>query len=809
MLKSNVRFAIRAMLASPATTVAVVIALALGIGSTAAIFSILNTILLRPLPFPNPDGLLIASAANPGKNIEKFKISPANYVDYRDLNHSLRLGSLRTGSMVLTGRDLPEKLESISVSPDLFDILGVAPRIGTNFRPENGVMGKDHVVLLTDAIWKGKFGSVGSIVGNSVLLDGASYIVAGVMPPGFRLLDKTSDIFVPHALTPVESSEVGRGRATLELVARLNDGISIEQARSDVEAIAARLAEQHNDINNGWTLRLLPLAEQLLGNTRGTLYALFGAVCFVLLIACSNVANLLLVRAGARQKEMAVRSALGASPWALVSQLLAESLVLSLTGGLLGLGLAWLAIRAVVRFGPADLPRLSEISIDPQVVLFTLGVALFTGVLFGLAPALTFARVDLNSILRASGRGNSSDSTRTFLRNTLVVGEVALTMVLLTGCGLLLRSLWTLEQVDRGYQVSQLLTFKIALPESRYKELAVVRFYKRLLENIETLPGVETAAMTRDVPLSGANPTLNYVIEGAPPLPSADQPRARFRLASADYFKALQIPLLKGRYFERSDIETSQPVVIINDALAQQKFKDQDPLGHRIQCGFEGSPFSTIVGIVKNTRSVGLDSEPGPETFYPYLQVVPALIGFVEGTATIVVRAKGDPDSLVNSMRGAVRQMDPNLAVFQARSMEDLLASSVAQPRFRTMLIVAFAAAALVLAVIGLYGVLAYSVAQRTQEIGVRVALGASAGDVLKLVIGQGMRLAILGAVIGIAASFFLARLIEKLLFGVKPWDALAFALTPLLLLAVTFIATYLPARRALRIDPLVALRSE
>jgi len=809
MLRSNIRFAARAMVASPGTTVAAIIALALGIGGSASIFSILNTILLRPLPYPNADRLVVAWAANPGKKIPQFRVSPLNYLDYKNLNRSLRLGSFREGSVVLTGRDLPEKLESSTVSPDLFEILGVAPRIGTNFRTENGVAGKDHVALLADALWKGKFGGDERIIGKPIVLDGEPYTVVGVMPAGFRLLDQKAEIFIPHALSVDEASARGRGFSTLFLAGRLNDGVSIEQGRSDVEAIAARLAEQYAVLNNGWTLRLIPLAEQMSGDTRGTLFALLGAVCFVLLIACANVASLLLARAGGRQKEIAVRAALGASPWAVVSQLLVESVVLSLTGGLFGLGIAWIAIRALERFGPANLPRLSEISIDPWVVGFTLGVAIATGILFGLAPALTFARIDLNSVLRSSGRSSSGDAKRTLLRNALVVGEVALTMVLLTGCGLLLRSLWALEQVDRGYQVGHLLTFKIALPETRYKELAIARFYQRLLENIHTLPGVELAGMTRDVPLSGSNPTLNFTIEGAPPLLPADQPRARFRLASADYFKALQIPLIRGRYFETSDSENSQPVVVINEAVAAQMFPNVDPLGRRIQCGFEGSPYATIIGIVKNTRSVGLDSEPGPETFYPYLQVVPSLMYFVESTATIVVRAKGDPDSLINSTREAVRRMDPDLAVFQAKTMEEMLATSVAQPRFRTLLIVAFAGAALVLAMIGLYSVLAFSVSQRTQEIGVRVALGATASEVLKLVIGQGLRLAVIGVVLGLAASFFLARLIEKLLFGVKPWDAEAFVVMPLLLLVVAFFATYLPARRALKIDPLIALRSE
>lgn len=809
MLSTNVRFAIRSLRSNPSTTFAAIVALALGIGATSAIFSIVDSVLLRPLPYPNPDRLVIAWAANPGRNITRFRMSPPNYLDYKNLNHSLRLGSLREGSVVLTGRDVPEKLDSMTVSPDLFDILGVAPRVGRNFTSENGTPGQEHVALLTDAIWKGKFGADESITGKTIILDGAPFTVIGVMPPGFQLLDKRADIFLPHAFAPAVVGPEGRGAATMELAGRLNDGVTIEQARADVEAIGLRLAEQFPLIDKGWTLRIFPLTEQMTGDTRSTLFALFGAVCLVLVIACANVANLLLARAGVRQKEIAVRSALGASQGALVRQLLVESVTLGLTGGVLGLGLAWLAIRALIRFGPANLPRLEQISIDPWVIAFTIGVAVLTGIIFGLAPAITSARIDLNSVLRASGRGSSSDSARTLLRNGLVVGEVALTMVLLTGCGLLLHSLWALEQVDRGYQVDQLLTFKIALPDTRYKELAVGRFYQHLLESINTLPGVVNAGMTRDVPLSGTNPTLNFVIEGAPELEAANQPRARFRLASAGYFEALRIPLIRGRYFEKSDIETSRPVVIINEAVAHQMFPGRDPLGRRIQCGFEGSPFATIVGIVKNTRSVGLDSEPDPETFYPYLQVTPAMMGFVESSATIVVRAKGDPDSLISSMRGAVRQLDPDLAVFQVKTMEEMLAASVAQPRFRTLLIVAFAVSALLLAMIGLYGVLAYSVAQRTQEIGVRMALGADAGDVLRLVVGQGMRLAAIGAAIGITASLFLTRLIEKLLFGVKPYDAAAFIAMPLLLLAVTALATYLPARRALKIDPLDALRSE
>ena len=813
MLLSNVRFAFRMMRSSLPTTVAAILALTLGIGATSAIFSILNAVLLKPLPYSRPDRLVFGWATNPSKKIVQQRISPPNLMDAQKINHTVHLGAFLPGSVVMSGGEAPVKLDSVAVSPDLFEMLGVAPIVGTNFPPSSGTWGQNHLVILSDGFWKAKFaGATSGVVGRKLILDGAPYEISGIMPAGFRLMDADAEVFVPYAVPPDQLGARGRGKGILTIVGRLNDGVTIDQARADFDAVALRLAEIEPDANRGYGLRLVPLAEQLTGNLRSTLYILFAAVSVVLLISCANVANLLLARAGARQKEIAIRSALGAGSASLIGQLLTESILLSLTGGVLGLVLAWISVQAFLKVGPAELTKINSFTLDPSVLGFTFLVSVLTGMLFGLAPALTFLKIDLNSVLRSAGRGNSSDGKRTLIRNALVVVEIAMSMILLTGCGLLLRSFWTLEQIDRGYQVSRVLTFKVALPEARYKELAIPQFYRKLIERLETLPGVEAAGMTRDVPLSGTNPTLNYELENSPPMSGSEQPRARYRVASADYFKVLGIRLLNGRFLERSDTETSQQVMIINKALADVAFPNIDPLGHRIRCGLEDSPWSTIVGVVDNTRAVGLDAKPEPETFYPYTQVVRPYLAFVEGTGSLVVRTALaiDPQSLTSSVRQVVRELDPELAVFHAMTMEDIFSNSIAQPRFRTLLIVAFAVTALLLAMIGVYGVLSYSVSQRTQEIGVRLALGAEPGEVVKMIVGQGMRLGIIGVVIGLAASFLLAQAVLKtLLFGVQPWDAWSFLLTPAILLTVTLLAVYLPARRALKIDPLEALRSD
>jgi len=521
------------------------------------------------------------------------------------------------------------------------------------------------------------------------------------------------------------------------------------------------------------------------------------------------VANLLLGRAGSREKEIAVRSAMGANPFRLVRQLLTESIVLSLGGGALGLALAASTVSALSRFGPASLPRLGEIGIDGRVLAFTVAVSLITGIVFGLAPALAIVRGDLNSILRSSGRGNSGSRKRARLSNALVVSEIVCSVVLLGGAGLLIRSFADLKQVNPGFRADRVLTMQLTLPETRYSGWNVAAFYRRLLGRLEALPAVKDAGIARNLPLSGADASLNFTIENRPVVASADQPRAKYRSASAGYFAALGIPLVRGRYFNASDGEKTSGVAVINNTMARRFWPGEDPVGQRIKPGFDDSNWCTIVGVVGDVKHAGLDAAVNPEAYYLYLQTPPVLMTFVEGTMTLVLRTSGDPEAMVAAVRGEVRKMDASLAVFNVHTMEDLMNGSIAEQRFRALLLGTFASVALILAGIGIYGVIAYSVAQRTNEMGVRMALGAERSDVLRLVVGHGALLAGIGICIGLAIALAVMQAISRLLFGVNARDPLTFAIAALAIFAVAVAASYFPARRATRVDPMVALRHE
>lgn len=788
----------------PGSTIVALLALALGIGANTAIFSVVNAVLLRPLPYRDAERIVVVWEAHPQRSIKNFMASGPNVRDWTARNRTISLTSFDARSSILTGDDLPERLDTAFASTNLFDLLGVKAAHGRTFVAGDE---RNNVVVLSDALWRRKFGADKSVIGRKLTVDGIVYEVVGIMPADFRLLDGTSEAWFSADLN--QGDLVKRGLHTLRVIGRLNDGVTVEQASADLASVASKLAEEFPDMNGGWTTQLVPLNEHLIGDIRSTLVTLLGAVCFVLLIACANVANLMLARAGTRQREVAVRSALGASPWMIATQLLTESVVLAVTGGMLGLALAFAAIEALAVLGPASLPRLQEVSIDWRVLLFTLGASVLTGILFGLAPAWAALQLDLNTSLRQSGRGTVSGGSK-YLRMGLVVAEVALSVVLLAGAGLLLRSFLTLQEVNPGFRPAGVTTFRVSLPKANYDGMAVARFYKRLLERLQQLPGVEHAGLTRDVPLSGTNPSLNFVIENRPELPVNQQPRARFRAPSAGYFQAIGLPLVKGRYFTDADNETGPAVAIINEALGKRDFPGEDPMGRKIRTGFEPPKWCTIVGIVAETKHVGLDSETGPEVYYPYSQVHEDRMSFILGTGTLVLRTRSiDAGSLANSVRSEVRQLDPSLAVFQIRTMEELISTSMALPRFRTMLLLAFAVVALALAGIGLYGVIAYSVAQRTQEIGVRMAMGAEPRHVLKMVVGEGMRMALYGVVVGVVASLAMAGLLEKFVFGVKVRDVWAFLAAPLFLLAVALLASYLPARRATQLDSLVALRGE
>ena len=818
-LLRDLRYGCRMLLKDPGPTIVAALALTLAIGANTAIFSVVNGVLLEPLHYADASRLVVLWQTNPSKGLKRFYVSPPDYKDWTEQQHSFdQIAAYRPQPGVLTGRGVPEHVETAAVSPGIFRLLGENVKIGRTFFPDEDQPGKNRAVILSYGLWERRFGSDPSILGKSLTLDGKDYVVAGVTDPAFRLLDTQSEIWVPYTLDAKELLEMGENNAaaatrsamhTLKVIVHLKPGVSVEQARQEMQSIARGLERQYPDTNTGWSVSAIPLQQELVGNIGSTLITLLGAVGFVLLIACTNVANLLLARTSSRQKEIAVRTALGAGQFRIVRQLLSESLVLSLVSGALGLMLAYWGVRALVMLGPSNIPRIEEISVDGRVLLFTLIVSILTGLLFGLGPAITASRAQINEVLKTAGRSSMASIRSRRVRNTLVVVEVAMSVVLLIGAGLMIRSFAELQRVNPGFRSDHVLTMRLTLPEARYDGLHVAQFYQRLLERVKAVPGVETAGITRDVPFSGSDPSLNFIIEHRPALPTAQQPRAKFRAVSADYFAAMGVPLIKGRYFTASDGEQTPAVTIVNDTLARRNFPGEEVLGKRIQTGFDGSPWYTVVGVIGNVKHAGLDAETNAEMYFPYLQVPAPLMSFVEGTMTLVVRTNTEPSAMARSVGAQVQALDPEEAVFKVATMDELLDGSVAQPRFRTFLLGVFAAVALILAATGLYGVISYSVSQRSNELGIRAALGARDSDLLSLVLSEGARLAIVGVLIGLGLSFVLANAISNLLYGVKSHDPLTFIAIPILLLAVALFASYVPARRATHTDPTVALRQE
>ncbi len=809
LLFQDLRYGLRSLLRTPGASVFAIIALALGIGANSAVFSIVNAVLIRPLPYPNSERLVAVweDKINQGAVIRAW-LSPADYRDFRESNQVFdQMGAFRAQSSVLAGHDLPERVEAAAVSAGIFGLLGTKPVLGRVFAADEDQPGKNSVVVLSDGLWRRRFGASPNILGSTLDLDGASYQVIGVAPPGFRLPDSRSEIWVPYTPEPKELAR--RGLRTLTVIARLKRGVTPKQAEIGLQTIARNIAEIHPDSNAGYSAVLVPLNEQIVGDIRPTLWTLMGAVAFILLIACVNVANLLLARASSREKEMAVRTSLGASPGKIVRQLLTESTLLALIGGAAGLLLAEWAISFVVKLAPSGIPRVDEISLDWRVLMFTLAVSALTGLVFGLAPALESSRVDLNSLLKTSGRSASGHRGRSRMRNALVVCEMASCLALLICAGLLVRSLMHLGQVNPGFRADHVLTMQISLPRSRYSGLKTEQFYKQLLDRVNTLPGVQSAGICRFLPLSGNDASANFQIEGEPVLSSADQPRAKFRAAGGEYFAALRIPLLRGRLFNATDGERTSKVVIINQAAARRFWPNQDPVGKRILSGFDQDQWSTIIGIVGNVKHSGLDAEINPETYYNYLQIPPEAVAVAEASMALVIRTNTAPLAMVSAVRNEVRGLDPDQPVFDVKTMEDVVYGSVAQPRFRSLLLSLFAGLALLLAGVGLYGVTAYSVTQRSNELGVRMALGAEPGQILKLVMSHAMLLASFGLVIGVAIAFACARMMEGLLFGVRATDPASFGISCLVLLSIAALASFIPAVRATRIDPISALRTE
>jgi len=811
-LTNDVRYGLRMLRNSPASTLVALLTLSVGIGANSAIFSVVNGVLLRPLPYPDPDRLVVIWETKLSRGIRQELVSPAQFRAWASENRVFdQMAALRAEPRVLTGGELPERLETILISPGAFEMLGAKPALGRTFSPDENQPGKNLVAVLSYGFWQRRFAGDRSVLGKPVTLGGIGYTVVGVTPPDFHLLDSPSDLWIPYTLDAKELNPANRAVRSLRVLAHLKPGATLDQAQSEMQSIARRQELQDPDANAGYSATVISLRDQLLGNVRATLGILIGAVLFVLLIACANVANLLLARAGGREKEIAVRSALGAKPARLVRQLLTESLLLALGGGVLGLALAAWSVSLLKQFGPATLPRITEITLDWRVLAFTLLAALATGILFGLAPALASMRSDLISLLRSTGRSAPGGPDRAFFRNALVVTEIAACVVLLSGAGLLIRSFARLQSVNPGFRPDHVLTLQIELPESRYSELQVALFYKQLLSGFQTLPGVRFAAIARKAPLSaGDDASLNFIIENRPVQQvSADQPRAQYRTVSAEYFDALGIPVIRGRHFDRTDGENTPGVALINETLARTYFPGADPLGQRIQSGLPGSAWCTIVGIVRDVKHAALDAQDKPEMYYLYLQVPPAWLSFVEGTMTAVLRTSAEPASLAAAARAEVQKLDSSLAVFNVFTMDALVDSSLARPRFRTTLLGGFAGLALILAAIGLYGVTAYTVERRTNELGIRMALGAQKNDVLKLVLGQGALLAAIGIAIGLGLALGVQRVISNLLFERNAADAWTFVLTSLLIFLVALAASLIPALRAIKVEPVVALRYE
>ncbi|HZG54139.1 MAG TPA: ABC transporter permease [Pyrinomonadaceae bacterium] len=806
----DLRYGLRTLWKSPGFTYIAVLALALGIGANTAIFSVVNTVLLRPLPYNAPDRLVWLWETSPRNDIPKEVASYPNFDDWRQQNQNFESVAGFTGTTAsLTGTDgEPERLPGAAVLGDFFTVLGVEPMLGRKFLPEENEEGKHRVVILSHGLWQRQFGSDAQIVGRQIGLNNAQYTVVGVMPPNFQHPNPEARRRVELWLAmPVnESMRNGRRSDFLSVIARLKGGVSVEQASAEMTTIAARLEQQYPETNSGWGVIVQPLHQRFTGDVRPALLMLLGAVGFLLLIACANVANLLLARSSTRLKEIAIRTALGAGRGRIVRQLLTESIVLSLLGGALGLLVAFWGIDALLAISPGNIPRLESVGIDRQVLLFTLGISLVTGIVFGLAPALTVSNPNLNEMLKESGRSSSEGVRGRRLRNALAVAEIALSLVLLVGAGLLIKSFLRLQDVKPGFNPENLLAAELVLPTSKYAEnQQVVNFYDQLLQQLAQQPGVQGVAATSALPLGGGGDVLAFSVEGRALGSTERVPDAESRIISPDYFRTLQIPLRSGRLLDQRDNQQAPRAVLVSETLARKFFPGEDPVGKRITFGNPQAAdvqWLNVVGVVGDVRQSGLDEEPYAQVYRSYLQAPRRAL-------TVIVRTAGAPLNMLDPLRGQIRALDRQQPLYNARTVEQVINDSIARPRFNMLLITILAVVAMILATVGIYGVVSYMVTQRTHEIGIRMALGARPLDVFRMVLRQGLLLAVLGVGSGLVAAFALTRLLSSLLYDVRSTDIVTFAGVSALLTAVVLLACYIPARRATKVDPMVALRYE
>jgi putative ABC transport system permease protein len=805
-MMQDLRFSLRVLIKSPAFTAVAVIALALGIGANTAIFSVIDSVLLRPLPYGDPDRLVRVSqtpigeaAGGPGGG--GGATAPANFVDWQNQNQVFEdMVAFSAGAFNLIGQDEPERVLGVRATPNLFDVLQVQPILGRAFQADDAMPDSEPVVVVSRRYWQNRFGSDPGVLGSTLNVDGIQYRLIGVMPATFEF-GRDSDLWVPLLFSPDELAS--RGSVYLGVIARLKNGVTVAQALSNMSSIAAHIQEGLPPGAPRWAVTVIPLKDQLLGDFKKTLFILLGAVGFVLLVACANVANLLLARAAERVREIAIRTALGASRARLIRQMLTESVLLGLLGGGLGLLLAFCCVFLLRTFNPGNIPRLEEVSIDVRVLGFTLAISLVTGLIFGLIPALQVSSTDLYRPLKEGGANFSAVRGRQRLRNLLVISEVALALVLLIGAGLMIRSFQRLLAVDPGFNPSNVITMRMTLPVRKYPEPHHRRaFLQEVLDRVQSLPGVTGAGLVTTLPMEGGELREMILLEGRS-LPPGEPPSGGLDVVSPDYFQVLNIQILKGRAFTPRDREDAPPVVIIDEIMARRYFPDEDAVGKRLMIPGVKPVYREIVGVVKGLKFFGLEEEGRPTMYVPLFQYAG------ERSMSLAVKTASDPLQIASSLRSIVWSIDRDQTLSTAITMEQMLEKSVAQRRFNTGMIQIFALVGLALAMVGIHGVLAYSVTQRTQEIGVRMALGADRDRVLRSILGQALSMVGIGVTTGIVASIALTRVMSSLLYEVSPMDPWTYFGMSALLILVAMVASYMPARRATRVDPLVALRYE
>jgi len=803
----DIRYAVRKLSRTPGFTTIAAFTLALAIGATTAIFSVIDGVLLKPLPFREPERVVRVTNLRDGNRMVS---SVPDFLDIRAQSKSYAsLAALDNQAMNLTGGSEPERISAARVGATFWSLLGVTPQVGRGFAPNEDSQSAARTVVLSDGLWKRRFGGDRRIVGKTIALDGNSFTVIGVAPAGFSFPDRP-DVWIPLVFAQDDLNPDGRGAHWMGIMGRLAPNVTVAQATSELVTITRRLEQQYPESNTNMSGAVIPMQEYLVGDVRPALYVMLGAVAFVLLIACANVANLLLVRAASRESEMAVRTALGAGAWRLVRQLVIESVLLAMIGGVFGTLLALWGVDLLLSMAPNGLPRINEVTVNGSVLVFTAGVTVVTGVLFGLFPALHAARANVGGMLKEGMRGSSGGVASRRARNTLVMAEMALAVVLLVGAGLLIRSFSKLLAVDPGFRAERVVTFAIAAPDTKYGQYAQRReLVSNLVERMKRVPGAQGAAVVTGLPLSNIMMRTSAHIVGTPPERPGERKSTDVAMATPGYFTTMGIPLVAGRDFTDRDGSGAPVVSIVNQEFVKRYFPNENPIGKRIELGWDQDTASTggnmtlggeIVGVVANVKRRGLSQEVFPETYASYMQ--PTFSNF-----SVVVRSTADPSTVMAAIRAQIRELDRDLPLSDLRQLKELVAASVSRPRFYTTILGVFASIALILAAVGIYGVISYAVSLRTRELGIRIALGATGRQVSGLVLQQGVGLAIAGVAVGGAGAYWLTRLLSKLLFGVSATDPLTFVGVAALLTAIAAIASFVPARRAAKVDPLLAMR--